>query len=60
MPDAHEAKLELGQWFLKMLEEIDEGNVTDPAVVADLQKRLEETFADWRTAHGIGMEGPST
>ena len=34
MADAHEAKLELGQWFMKMLEKIDEDNVTDPAVIA--------------------------
>jgi hypothetical protein len=45
---------------MEMLEEIDEDNVTDPAVIANLHKRLEETFADWRTAHGIGMKGPGT
>jgi hypothetical protein len=60
MPDAHEAKLELGQWFMKMLEKIDEDDVTDPAVIANLHKRLEETFTEWRTAHGLGMQGPST
>jgi hypothetical protein len=60
MLDAHEAKLGLGQWFMKMLEEIDEDNVTDPAVIADLHGRIAETFADWRTVHGIGMRGPGT
>ena len=29
MADAQEARLELGQWFVKMLEEIDEDNVID-------------------------------
>jgi hypothetical protein len=55
MPDAHEAKRELGQWFMKMPKEIDEDNVTDPAVIADLHDRIAQMFADCRTVHGIGM-----
>jgi len=58
MPDAQEARLELGQSFMRMLEEIDEGNVTDPVVIADLNGRIAEALADWRTARCIGMRGP--
>ena len=57
MPDAQEARLELGQSFMRMLEEIDEDNVTDPVVIADLNGRIAEAFADWQTAHGITPRG---
>ena len=43
---------------MRMLEEIDEDNVTDPVVIADLNGRIAEALADWRTARCIGMRGP--
>ena len=43
---------------MKMLEEIDEGNVTDPVVIADLNGRIAEAFADWRRAQAIRPRGP--
>ena len=57
--DAQEARVELGIWFQKMLEELEEDHV-DPTAVELLKGRIAKAFADWRIETGYGMAGPGT
>lgn len=42
-----------------MLEELDEDQVNDPALIDELRDRIAATFAEWRVKHGIyGSPGP--
>ncbi len=52
--------MELASWFVKMLEELDEDFVDDPAAIEDLQGRVAKAFAEWRVKWGYGMGGPGT
>lgn len=58
--EVHEAKMALGQWFAKMLAELDEDRVKDPKAIEQLQGMVAEAFADWRIKTGYGMGGPGT
>jgi putative transposase len=60
MADAHEARMALANWFVKILEELDEDFVDDPAAIENLKDRVAEVFAEWRIATGYGMGGPGT
>jgi hypothetical protein len=51
--------MDLGNWFLKMLEELEQDNVLDAAAIDDLRGRVAEAFADWRVKWGYyGPTGP--
>jgi hypothetical protein len=60
MTEGHEARMELASWFSKMLEELDEDHVNDPAAILNLRDRVAEAFAEWRVATGYGMGGRGT
>jgi hypothetical protein len=53
--DGHEARQDLGQWFAKMLEELDEDDV-DPDAIVDLKGRVAEAFTNWRIDTGYGLK----
>jgi hypothetical protein len=55
-----DARIELGQWFMKMLEELDEDQVREVEAIDDLKDRVAETFARWRLGHGYGVGGRGT
>ncbi|PWU18883.1 MAG: hypothetical protein C5B48_14300 [Candidatus Rokuibacteriota bacterium] len=53
--DVHEAKMDLGNWFAKMLDELDEDAVDDPDAIMELKGRIANAFAEWRMASGWGI-----
>jgi len=55
--DPHEARMELASWFAKMLAELDEDHVDDPAAIDDLRYRAGKTFAEWRLKWGYITPG---
>ena len=60
MTDAHDARINLGNWFVTMLDELDEDKVDNVNAITDLQGRIAKAFAELRLAHGIGSTGPGT
>jgi hypothetical protein len=58
--DPHEARMALGKWFMKMLEELDEDFVADPQAIDDLRGCISEAFAEWRMKWGYGLSGPGS
>jgi hypothetical protein len=57
MSDAFDARMELGTWFMKMLNEIDQDHVEDAAAIEKLKGMIAEAFAQWRIDTGYGMLG---
>ena len=60
MNDAHPARMELGEWFMKVLDELDEKHVDDAAAIESLKCRRVIALADWRIASGYGLGGRGT
>ena len=57
MSDAFEARMELGSWFMQVLNEIDQDHVEDPSAIEKLKGMVAEAFAQWRLDTGYGMLG---
>ena len=50
--------MELGQWFAKMLDELDEDIVDDAEAIDLLRAKFAVAFADWRIESGYGLRPP--
>ena len=57
MNDAFEARMELGNWFMQMLNDIDQDHIEDEAALHRLKGMIAEAFAQWRLDTGYGMLG---
>jgi len=58
MNDPFAARMELGTWFMHMLNEIDQDYVEDHATIDKLKSMIAQAFAQWRldTGHdAIGL-----
>jgi hypothetical protein len=50
--------MELGKWFMTMLDELDEDSVDDADAINKLRGMVAEAFATWRLETGYGLTGP--
>lgn len=45
-----QAQIDLGNWFIKLLAELDKDELSDSAALEDLKQRVVTAFVEWRMA----------
>ena len=57
MNDPFAARMEVGTWFMHMLNEIDQDYLEDEATIDKLKSMIAQAFAQWRLDTGYDSFG---